>query len=65
MDACSNLETYSENFIRHMKINNESKIAMDIFHQGRKQNAIIAGLLGHFVDAALWEISLQADLLFI
>ncbi|WP_186005525.1 hypothetical protein [Clostridium sp. DL-VIII] len=22
MDACSNLETYSENFIRHMEINN-------------------------------------------
>ena len=48
-----------------MKINNESKIAMDIFYQGRKQNALIAGLLGYFVDAALWEIALQVELLFI
>jgi hypothetical protein len=33
-----------------MKRNNKSKAAMTIFHQARKQNAIIASLLLHFAD---------------
>jgi hypothetical protein len=35
-----------------MKENNKSKVAMIIFHQARRQIALIAGLLGHFADAA-------------
>jgi len=38
--------------IRHMKINNRSKVAMNIFHQARRRIALIAGLLGQFADAA-------------
>ena len=37
---------------RHMKINNKSKIAMDIFYQARRQIAIIVGLLWYFADVA-------------
>jgi len=37
--------------LRHMKINNKSKVAMDIFHQARRQIALIAGLLGQFAGA--------------
>ena len=47
-----------------MKINNKSKVAMNIFHQARRQIALIACLLGLFADAALWKISWQMDLLF-
>jgi hypothetical protein len=36
--------------IRHMKENNKSKFAMNIFHQARKQIALIAGLLGQSAD---------------
>jgi len=35
-----------------MKINNKSKVAMNIFHQARRRIALIAGLLGQFADAA-------------
>jgi len=38
--------------IRHMKINNRSKVAMNIFHQARRRIALIAGLLDQFADAA-------------
>jgi len=37
---------------RHMKINNRSKVAMNIFHQARRRIALIAGLLGQFAAAA-------------
>ena len=37
---------------RHMKINNKSKVAMNIFHQARRRIALIARLLGQFADAA-------------
>jgi len=33
-----------------MKINNKSKVAMDIFHQARRRIALIASLLGQFAD---------------
>jgi len=33
-----------------MKENNKSKFAMNIFHQARKQIALIAGLLGQFAE---------------
>jgi hypothetical protein len=33
-----------------MKINNKFKVAMDIFHQARRQSAIIASLLWYFAD---------------
>jgi len=33
-----------------MKINNKSKVAMAIFHQARRQIALIAVLLGQFAD---------------
>jgi len=33
-----------------MKENNKSKAGMNIFHQARRQSAIIAGLLWHFAD---------------
>jgi len=35
-----------------MKINNKSKVAMNIFYQARRRIAIIASLSGQFVDAA-------------
>jgi len=35
-----------------MKINNRSKVAMNIFHQARRRIALIADLLGQFADAA-------------
>jgi len=35
-----------------MKINNKSKVAMDIFHQAKRRIALIACLLGQFADAA-------------
>jgi hypothetical protein len=35
-----------------MKINNKPKVAMDIFHQARRQADLIASLLGQFADAA-------------
>ena len=38
--------------IRHTKINNKSKVAMNIFHQARRRIALIAGLLGQFADTA-------------
>jgi len=38
--------------LRHMKINNKSKVAMNIFHQARRRIALIAGLLEQFADAA-------------
>jgi len=38
--------------LMHMKINNRSKVAMNIFHQARRRIALIAGLLGQFADAA-------------
>ena len=38
--------------VRHMKINNKSKVAMNIFHQARRRIALIARLLGQFADAA-------------
>jgi len=37
---------------------------VDIFHQARRQIALIAGLLGQFADAARWKIGWQIDLLF-
>jgi len=37
--------------LRHMKENNKSKFAMNIFHQARNQIALIAGLLGQSADA--------------
>jgi hypothetical protein len=39
-----------------MKINNKSKVVMDIFHQARRQIALIAGLLGQFVDEQRTQI---------
>jgi len=39
-----------------MKINNRSKVAMDILHQARRQIALIAGLLGQFVDEQRTQI---------
>jgi len=33
-----------------MKINNMSKVAMDIFHQARRRIALIASLLGQFAN---------------
>ena len=33
-----------------MKINNKSKVTMNIFHQARRRIALIAGLLGQFAD---------------
>jgi hypothetical protein len=33
-----------------MKINNKSEVAMIIFHQARRQIALIVGLLGQFGD---------------
>jgi hypothetical protein len=39
-----------------MKINNKSKVVMDIFHQARSQIALIAGLLGQFVDEQRTQI---------
>jgi len=47
-----------------MKINNKSKVAMDIFHQARRQIDLIAGLLGQFANVAWWKIGWQMDLLF-
>ena len=38
--------------IRHMKINNKSKVAMNIFHQARRRIALIVGLLGRFSEVA-------------
>ena len=35
-----------------MKINNKSKIAMNIFHQARRRIALIAGLLVQFADVS-------------
>ena len=35
-----------------MKINNKSKVAMNIFHQARRRIALIAGLLGEFADVS-------------
>jgi len=43
--------TESKSF-RHMKINNKSEVAMNIFHQARRRIALIAGLLGQFADVA-------------
>jgi len=51
-------------YFRHMKINNKSKVAMNIFHQARRRIALIARLLGQFADAAWWKIGWQMDLLF-
>jgi hypothetical protein len=48
-----------------MKINNKSKGVVDIFHQARRQIALIVGLLGQFADAAWWKIDWQMDLLFL
>ena len=33
-----------------MKINNKSKVAMNIFHQARRRIALIEGLLWQFAD---------------
>jgi len=33
-----------------MKINNKSKVAMNIFHQARRQIALIVRLLGQLAD---------------
>ena len=35
-----------------MKINNKSKVAMNIFHQAMRRIALIAGLLGQFADVS-------------
>ena len=50
--------------VRHMKINNKSKVAMNIFHQAKRRIALIASLLGQFADVAWWKIGWQMDLLF-
>jgi hypothetical protein len=39
-----------------MKMNNNSKVAMDIFHQVRRRIALIAGLLGQFADEQRTQI---------
>jgi len=36
--------------VRHMKINNKSKFAMNIFHQTRRRITLIIGLLEQFAD---------------
>jgi len=39
-----------------MKINNKSKVVMNIFHQARRRIALIAGLLGQFADEQRTQI---------
>ncbi|AGX41118.1 hypothetical protein CLSA_c00450 [Clostridium saccharobutylicum DSM 13864] len=39
-----------------MKINNKSKATMNIFHQTRKQSAIIVSILWDFAGAEWWKI---------
>ena len=41
-----------------MKRNNKSKVAMDIFHQARRQSAIIASLLWYFANVSREQKSL-------
>ena len=41
--------------LRHMKINNRSKVAMNIFHQAMRRIALIADLLGQFADEQISE----------
>jgi hypothetical protein len=38
-----------------MKINNKSKVAMNIFHQARRRIALIVGLSGQFADEQISE----------